>query len=333
MEVTKINNFICFDLEGPLTPQDNAYDLMKLFPNGDKVFEVISRYDDLLTMEGRQDYEPGDTLALIVPFLVFHNIMEADIISLAKKATLTDGADELIAWLKQNGWQVFCITTTYEQYARNLTQNLGIDGNNVASTPFELNSYIKLLCKDDTPLLQEMERIILAIQDNDKLIKEKLDDFFWNKLPRTEFGRATKKVKPVGGRRKVAALKRFSQREGQPLNEWVVVGDSITDFHMLKEVDDAGGLAIAFNANQYALPYATMSLASTSISELEPVLSAWQQGDRNEAEKIVLAKDKGNCKEDRQCFHWLVNNNDISEIISIHRRMRRIVREEAGKLG
>jgi len=44
-------NFICFDLEGPLSPQDNAYELMKLFPDGDKVFEVISRYDDLLTLE------------------------------------------------------------------------------------------------------------------------------------------------------------------------------------------------------------------------------------------------------------------------------------------
>jgi len=197
---------------------------------------------------------------------------------------------------------VFCITTTYEQYAHKLTQKLGIAGDNVASTPFQLNSYIEMLCKDDTSLLQEMERFILAIQDNDKLIKEKLDDFFWNKLPRTEFGRAIKKVKPVGGRRKVAALKRFSQREGQPLNEWVVVGDSITDFRMLKEVDNAGGLTIAFNANQYALPYATMSLASTAISDLKPVSSAWQQGGKNEAEKIVLDKEGEIAKKTGNAF-------------------------------
>ena len=63
-------NYICFDLEGPLSPQDNAYELMKLFPNGDRIFEVISRYDDLLALEGKEDYEPGDTLSLIVPFLV-----------------------------------------------------------------------------------------------------------------------------------------------------------------------------------------------------------------------------------------------------------------------
>lgn len=38
-------NLICFDLEGPLAPQDNAYELMQLFPHSSKIFEVISRYD------------------------------------------------------------------------------------------------------------------------------------------------------------------------------------------------------------------------------------------------------------------------------------------------
>ncbi len=103
-------NFVCFDLEGPLSPQDNAYELMKRFPNGDKVFEVISRYDDVLTLEERGNYEPEDTLALIVPFLVLHGVSENDIKTLAVKAGLTGGAKELILWLKENGWQVFCIS-------------------------------------------------------------------------------------------------------------------------------------------------------------------------------------------------------------------------------
>jgi predicted HAD superfamily phosphohydrolase len=34
------NNYIAFDLEGPLSPRDNAYDLMKLFPNGDKILRL-----------------------------------------------------------------------------------------------------------------------------------------------------------------------------------------------------------------------------------------------------------------------------------------------------
>jgi len=61
-------NLICFDLEGPLAPQDNAYELMKLFPNGDKIFEVISRYDDLLTLEGREVMNRETLLLLSFPF-------------------------------------------------------------------------------------------------------------------------------------------------------------------------------------------------------------------------------------------------------------------------
>ena len=110
-----MSRFICFDLEGPLSPQDNAYELMKLFPQGDRIFELISRYDDLLTLEERPNYEPGDTLALIVPFLLYHRMSEEDIRRLAQRAKLVDGASELIFGLHFRRWRVFCISTTYEQ--------------------------------------------------------------------------------------------------------------------------------------------------------------------------------------------------------------------------
>ncbi len=326
-------NPICFDLEGPLSPQDNAYDLMRMIPNGDQIFEVISRYDDLLTMEGREDYEPGDTLALIVPFLVLHNISEADIDALATRATLNDGALELISSLKSNGWEVFCITTTYEQYASHITRELGIAKRNVACTKLKLDRFKQTLCKEDTALLEQTEQDILSIKADDSLIKQELNSFFWKLLPRTQFGRAIMQVKPVGGRRKVEALNGFSRRTGQPLSQWVVVGDSITDFRMLKEVDNDGGLAVAFNANQYALPYATMSLASINVGDLTPVLKAWQEGGREEAEKTVRTRGKAVDDDNRNNFHWLSAKGDIYDVIALHKRMRNLVREEAGKLG
>jgi len=39
---------------------------------GASVFEVISRYDNIISLVGRKGYEPGDTLALIVPFFLLH---------------------------------------------------------------------------------------------------------------------------------------------------------------------------------------------------------------------------------------------------------------------
>ena len=308
---------------------------MKLFPNGDKIFEVISRYDDLLTLEEREDYEPGDTLALIVPFLILHNISESDIADLAGRASLTGGADKLVSWLQSSGWKVFCISTSYEQYAIHITQKLGIYAHNVACTPFPLNKFRETLGKEDSELLQQAEQDMLTMRPvaDDDRIKQSLDHFFWEKLPTTNLGMAIEQVKPIGGRRKVTALNKFVDAYDQPLSQWVVIGDSITDFRMLQAVEEAGGLAIAFNANEYALPYSTMSLASTFISDLIEVFGVWQKGRRGGVEQIVKQKEKIGGSGDRGYFHWLAGRKDIDEVIEVHKRIRRLVREEAGKLG
>ena len=308
---------------------------MKLFPNGDRIFEVISHYDDLLALEGKEGYEPGDTLALIVPFLILHDVSEDNIATLAAKASLTGGAADLIDGLQSSGWKVFCISTSYRQYATHITQKLGIFAHNIACTSFPLNKLHGLLNKEESKLLRQVEEEILAIpsEAEDERIKQILDDFFWQRLPTTSWGTAIQEVKPVGGWRKVAALQKFVETHSQPLANWVVVGDSITDARMLQAVNEAGGLAIAFNANEYALPQATMSLASILLSDLTAVLQAWQKGQRKGVEKIVREKEKTGGSGDRGCFHWLAGSKDMDEVIEVHRRIRRLVREEAGKLG
>jgi len=328
-------NLICFDLEGPLAPQDNAYELMKLFPNGGRVFEVISRYDDLLTLEGRQDYEPGDTLALIAPFLAYHGIREEQIITMGREANLTPGASELISKLKSRRWQIYCISTSYEQYAFLITQRLGIFQENVACTPFPLNRICQLLSRNDFVLLERAEKEVVNLDPfvNDAKIRQSLDHFYWRELPKTSSGKIITKVKPIGGKRKIEALQQFAERTGKPLPYWVAIGDSITDFKMLQTVNKAGGLAIAFNANEYALPYSTMSLASTRLDDLWIALEAWEEGGRQAVEEVIKEKEKAGGTDDREWFHWLAGAKDISRPLEIHRRIRRLVREEAAKLG
>jgi energy-converting hydrogenase A subunit R len=308
---------------------------MKLFPNGDRIFEVISHYDDLLTLEGRPDYEPGDTLALIVPFLAYHGVKESHIADMARKAGLTPGASELISRLKSREWWIFCISTSYEQYAFSITQRLGIPNENVVCTSFPLDQIRQLLSKDDFTLLQQAENEIMnlaSLADDDK-IKQTLDHFYWHELPKTSSGKVISRVKPIGGRRKVEALERFSTRAAKALSHWVAIGDSITDFKMLQAVDKAGGLAIAFNANEYALPYSTMSLASTSLDDLWVALEAWGKGRRQAVEKVVKEREEAGGKGDRENFHWLAGTKDISRPLEVHKRIRKLVREEAAKLG
>jgi energy-converting hydrogenase A subunit R len=326
-------NLICFDLEGPLSPQDNAYELMKLFPRGGKIFEVISRYDDLLTLERRPDYEPGDTLALIVPFLAYHGIKEEQITTMGQKARLTPGAIELTSKLKSRGWYMFCITTSYEQYAFSITRRLGIPGDNVTCTSLPLAQIRQLLSQDEFALLEQTEDEIVNLNPfrDDARIKAYLDYFYWQKLPQTSSGRIISLVKPVGGRRKLEALENFSTKMGKPLSRWTAIGDSITDFKMLQAVNKAGGLAVAFNANEYALEYATMSLASVRLDDLWTVLEVWEKSGRHAVEKVV--KEKAGGTEDTEWFHWLDGTKDMKPALEIHQRIRRLVREEAAKLG
>jgi energy-converting hydrogenase A subunit R len=237
--------------------------------------------------------------------------------------------------LQYNGWKVFCISTSYAPYARHIAHKLGIYNHNVASTLLPIDGFRQALGKEDRQLIERAEQDILTMRpfEDDNRIKQYLDDFFWQKLPATDAGSAMRQVESVGGRRKVAALERFAAKHEESLSRWVVIGDSITDFRMLRAVETAGGLAIAFNANEYALPSATMGLASTFISDLTDVLKAWKEGARQKAERVVREREKAGGQGDRGYFHWLAGRKDLDEVIAVHKRIRRLVREAASELG
>ncbi|MGB2854410.1 MAG: hypothetical protein WBC55_08190, partial [Dehalococcoidia bacterium] len=188
--------------------------------------------------------------------------------------------------------------------------------------------------EEDYGVVAGIEQEILAIEPgDDEGIKKRLDRFYLQELPHTSLGLALREVKPMGGSRKLAALERFVQAHGQSLDRAAAVGDSITDVMMLEAVNNAGGLAVAFNADEYSLPHATIGLASTNLGDLAIALDAWQEGGRNAVERIVREKERPEGKEDRGNFHWLAGRSEIKEPLQIHKRIRRIVREMAGKTG
>ena len=260
-----------------------------------------------------------------MPFLLLHNIGASDIVGVASDARLTNGVEKLVSWLQFGGWKVFCITTSYEPYAIHLTHKLGIYAHNVASTVLPWNRLRLTLGKEELALVKQAEDDILTMPVTDgERIKRSLDSFFKEKLVASGWGEVMMEVKPVGGRRKVAALDSFADKYGQPLANWVVVGAGLSDASLLEAVEGAGGLAIAFNASEPALSRATMSLAATSISPLASVLEVWRKNQRREAEKLTRGKEKGG-SDDKGYFHWLVGKQDLSEIIGLHQRMRRLV--------
>ena len=322
---------VCFDLEGPLSPQDNAYEIMGLFKNGHRIFETISRYDDLLALEGKENYEAGDTLMLIAPFLVYHNITEDDIKQVSKKAMLVEGARDLISELKKNGFEPHIISTSYEQHAHNIGWQLGVALENISCTSFPLDRYIMDLGEEDSEFIVRAEQDILDMYPpiNDMKVKMRLDKFFFSELPVSPFGKIMEKMSVVGGARKVAAAERIAEIHGIGLADLAVIGDSITDFKMLKAANEAGGLAVAFNGNQYAIPYATVGCATTNMMDMYDILKTWGAGGRDAV--ISAYYDRRDVTE--PYIHVLEGREDFADVISVHKKVRKEVRGRAAKLG
>lgn len=290
-------NLICFDLEGPLSPQDNAYEVMGLIPEGHKIFEVISKYDDILTLEKRENYEPGDTLSLIVPFLLYYDVSEEDIKKVSKQARIVPGAKEFIAELKEKlNFDVYIISTSYQQHAFNIGEQLCVEKENIYCTKFPIEKFKGKIAKskEDSSLIEKIEKEILEtlhpnldnfkLNDKNSALKKTLEKFFWSDLMKTKLGKIMREVKVVGGQRKVDALESILKKTGKKLKEIIVVGDSITDFKMLEKVKRANGISVVFNGNEYALPYGNIGLATLDMRFLLLIVNAFIRGGK---EKVI----------------------------------------------
>lgn len=321
-----------FDLEGPLSPQDNAYEVLGLADNGHRVFEVISRYDDVLTLEGRRDYEPGDTLKLIVPFLIYHGIMERDIRRVSRRAKIVDGVKEVISELKKRDWRVRIISTSYEQHAHNIGRNVGVSPEDIACTRFPLDEYNATISGKDLSLVGELEKQIIRDFSGHKEaeIVKRLDDFFFERLPKTPLGKIFGDIMVIGGQRKVEAMLNFIRKDGAKISRCMAIGDSITDYKMLKNISDGGGLAIAFNGNEYSIPYADIGIASEDMRPLLTFADAFAKGGSNSGRALARRMENGN-----PTIKCLANADEekLRDAITLHGQYREKVRGEAGKLG
>ena len=74
------------DCEGPLTLNDNAFEIAaKFIENGGELFKILSLYDDyLVDVVKKEGYKAGNTLKLILPFFVVENLKNSDIVLLPK---------------------------------------------------------------------------------------------------------------------------------------------------------------------------------------------------------------------------------------------------------
>lgn len=335
-----------YDLEGPISGQDHAQAVCKKFvPDGDKLFAVLSRHDDNLTLADKEGYEPGDTLQLLVPFLVEARVTEENLREVSAEAGLVPGICELFNELQNEDCLIWIISTSYEQHALSIAQRVGVQDCQVSCTKFPLDQLHSQTAKEDFSLIRRTRKKTVKLYHNelesgvnDKPIQELLDPFFWKKLPKAQFGQLMAKVEVVGGRRKLRVLEDEVRERGIYLSDIFVVVDSITDFRMAQAVEAAGGIVLAWNGNQYIIPYATCGVAAVDARAIKPLFQAWRKGGRKAVREIVESMPEPENPETGPHYHWLAGRekDDVfqEEVLAIHKRLRTVCRGvEVAKLG
>ncbi|MEA4957250.1 hypothetical protein SDC9_08446 [bioreactor metagenome] len=255
------------DCEGPLSLNDNAYELAKEFiPSGDDFFRIISLFDDyLVDVVKKEGYNSGNTLKLIIPFFKAYNISNKDIINFSKEHIfLVQNAEKTIK-LAINTMDSFIVSTSYGQYIEAISDYLDF--------PFENTYFTKLNNLDDYEISNdEREKLFKFKEDIVKIAKkesktgeldtETLNKIFFEEIPMMDIFNIIKDIKCIGGIGKKNAIEHIMSKLELNKASIMYVGDSHTDVEPLNFAKENGGIAVSFNGNEVAIREADIAIIS-----------------------------------------------------------------------
>ena len=249
--------FFVSDCEGPISVNDNAFELSSHFiDDGSKFFQIVSRYDDVLSdVLKRQGYNAGGTLKLILPFLKAYGATNKNIIDYSNmNVQLIPGAIETLTYVNSI-MPSFIVSTSYNHYIIALCKITGFPYDHTYSTKLDMDLI------DITPT--ERDKIIEfkeAIVENPEF--ELLDKIFWKEIPKLEVASLMDSVKTIGGEGKKEAVQDIISKHKLKAKDLFYIGDSITDVEPLKFANEKGGIGVSFNGNEYAIKDAEIAVLS-----------------------------------------------------------------------
>ncbi|MFW6117139.1 MAG: HAD hydrolase family protein, partial [Thermoproteota archaeon] len=276
-----MNRVFISDCEGPISKNDNAFEVTSHFvPNGDRLFTVLSRYDDVLAdVMKRPGYKPGNTLKLILPFRKAYGVTDQNIEEFSvRNLTLISDVKTALQHI-QTMAHAFIVSTSYEQYIRKLCQIIRFPYRNTYCTKLNLDKF-NLIPEEKTKLRELAKEIssmpLIEIPSEAESIEDfseehretilRLDEIFWTEIDNMKSNQILEDVHPIGGVEKASAIEDASNRVEVDLSKVIYVGDSITDVEAFNLVKENDGLTVSFNGNQYAIRNAEIAvLSETSL--------------------------------------------------------------------
>jgi len=340
------------DCEGPISKNDNAFEITKEFiPNGDKFFAKVSRYDDLLAdIDKKNGYKAGDTLKLILPFLKAYGITDRMIREYSENNILiVPSADYTLRQISSK-MPTFIISTSYRPYIDSLCKIIGFPVENTFCTELLLDDYdipkseieyIKVLYNEilNLPTIEiPLSAKTRTDLDKDTIITvERLDEIFWDEFPKMFAGKLIKDVNPIGGFEKANAVKKICKKTEIPLSEVMYVGDSITDASAMELVSESGGIAVSFNGNRYAIKSADIACISPNALILMELALIFNDAGKQAVKDVAIEwnEDPDNRSiSDQEITLDVIDNTNMQSLITKSESFRKTIRGESiGRLG
>ena len=277
VEGLSVKRVFISDCEGPISKNDNAFEITARFvPNGNKIFTLISKYDDVLAdVLKKPDYSAGSTLKLILPFLKAYGVTDIQMEEFsAQNLLLIANSKDTLQHVRSVA-NAFIVSTSYEHYIKALCNALNFPRVNAYCTKLRLDKYAvteqeKMQLKEIAKEIAQMQMITIppgakVIEDFSTADQEtigRLDTIFWSEIASMALGRIFSEITTVGGSQKAAAIKDAVSRLNVPLEDVMYVGDSITDVEAFQLVRENGGLTVSFNGNNYAVRNAEIAVLS-----------------------------------------------------------------------
>ena len=353
------------DCEGPISKNDNAFEITSRFvPNGDKLFTVISRYDDVLAdVLRRPGYNAGYTLKLVLPFLKAYDVTDRKMREFsAQSLVLIPNVKDTLQYV-QDIAHAFIISTSYEHYIKALCQALNFPCENTYCTKLSIDKYD--ITGEEKTRLKELAREvsqmpIIEIPSGVKCLNDfpeeygktiqQLDEIFWKKIANMKSGKIFHEVNTVGGAEKADATRSVAEQVSIDLSNVMYVGDSITDVETFKLVKENEGLAISFNGNQYAIRNAEIAVLSENsivtaiIADVfcrfgkQETLGLMEKWNREELEKSPVSPALLNRLFERYPRELpkvkIITNENMEALVKESSEFRKKVRGEViGRLG
>ena len=353
------------DCEGPISKNDNAFELTSHFvPDGDKLFTVVSRYDDVLAEVVRKPgYEAGDTLKLILPFLKAYGVTDAKMREFsAANLVCIPGIKETLQHVRSLA-PAFIVSVSYEHYLEALCEVLEFPFENAYCTRVRLDNYG--IREDEKELLKRIAEEVAKLPvfdvpldaeslddlpNRDQDTVKRLDEVFWETIAGMEIGRVYYGVKPVGGGEKAEAIEEIVRGLSATVADVMYVGDSITDDEAFRLVEGKGGLTVSFNGNQYAVRNAEVAVLSENSVVTAVIADVFLRFGKAEALRLVegwnrktLERSRAGQGLIRRLFELypgelpkaeIVTEGNMEALAEESSRFRNMVRGEAvGRLG